>query len=247
MQEADEPIPDIPGSGSNLPASFGTISRLNHLAPMKLRVPLCAITFAIAGCSSRSDEPPAPASDGLEMAAEPQSSLEGFATENSRSSVARTVENASQPKLAIDPDGLRWFMPPNGAARPLPFGMAQVDTLSSLEGVRGKAAEGINADCGAGTVQYANWADGLSLVFQNGRFAGWSLDGRAAGGLTTADGIGIGTTRAALDEAIGAPLIVRETSIGTEFTAGAYHGLFDGKGADARITDMWTGVNCVAR
>lgn len=215
---------------------------------MKLCASLFAITFAIAGCSAQSDQPNAMPSDGLERDAEPQPSVgNDHATEPARSSPAGTAENAGQPKLTIDPDGLRWFIPPDGAGRPVPFGMAQADTLASLERVRGNAAQGTNADCGAGPVQYANWADGLSLVFQNGRFAGWNLDGRAAGGVTTADGIGIGTTRAELDSAIGPPLDVRETSIGTEFTAGAYHGLFDGRAANARITDIWTGVNCVAR
>lgn len=190
----------------------------------------------------------APAQDGFEGNAEVQAALRGNdVTEATEPSLARTPDNAGEPKLAIDPDGLRWIMLPNGAARPLPFGTSKADTIAALERVRGKAAQGTNADCGAGPVQYANWADGLTLAFQNGRFAGWSLDGRAAGGITTADGIGIGTTRAELDSAIGTPLDVRETSLGTEFTAGAYNGLFDGRVANSRVTDIWTGVNCVAR
>ena len=163
------------------------------------------------------------------------------------SAAADKPELDLQPKLALDPEGLRWFLPPSGTARPLPFGMAKADVLASLERSRGEAAEGTNEDCGAGPVQYANWADGLSLVFQNGRFAGWGLDGRARDGITSADGIGIDTTRAELDAAIGPALVVRRTSLGTEFTAGAYHGLFDSPKPDARITDMWAGVSCVAR
>lgn len=215
---------------------------------MKLLLSMCAMTIAIAGCSAQSDQPEASARDRLESNVEAYPTRGGAdVTEAVEPSPTQTADNAGQPKLAIDPDGLRWFMPPTGAARPLPFGMTQADTLSALERVRGKAAKGTNADCGAGPVQYANWADGLSLVFQNGRFAGWSLDGRAADGITTADGIGIGTTRAELDSAIGTPLVVRATSIGTEFTAGAYYGVFDGRVANSRITNMWTGVNCVAR
>ena len=152
-----------------------------------------------------------------------------------------------QPKLAVDPDGLRWFLPPNGAARPIPFGTSQAEVLASLERVRGKAAEGPNADCGAGPIQYANWADGLSLVFQNGRFVGWGLDGRAQDAITTADGVGIGTTRTELDDAFGPAIDVRKSTLGTEFTAGSYHGLFDGAGANAHISDIWAGISCVAR
>jgi hypothetical protein len=162
-------------------------------------------------------------------------------------SAAQPRPAAEQPRLTVDPEGLRWFLPPNGSARPLPFGTAQADVISSLERVRGEAGQGTNQDCGAGPVQYANWADGLSLVFQNGRFAGWGLDGRSRGAITTADGIGVGTTRSQLDDAIGPPLQVRRTTLGTEFTAGSYHGLFDGPGDSARITDMWAGVSCAAR
>lgn len=157
------------------------------------------------------------------------------------------AEPAGEPTLTVDPEGLRWFLPPNGTARPLPFGSPQPAVLASLERVRGEAAEGANQDCGAGPVQVANWADGLSLIFQDGKFAGWGLDGRAKGAISTADGIGPGSTRAQLDEAIGPPLEVRQTSLGTEFTAGNYHGVLDGTGPGARITDMWTGVSCVAR
>jgi len=113
---------------------------------------------------------------------------------------------AAQPRLAVDPEGLRWFLPPNGAARSLPFGTAQADVLGSLERVGGGAAEGTNQDCGSGPVQYANWADGLSLVFRSGHFAGWGLDGRSRGAITTADGIGSGTTRSELDNAFDPPV-----------------------------------------
>ena len=138
-------------------------------------------------------------------------------------------------------------MPQNGSARPLPFGSEQAEVLNSLERVRGKAAMGTNADCGAGPVQYASWADGLSLVFKDGKFSGWGIGGRARRAIVTADGIGIGTNRAELDDAVGSPVFVRQSSLGTEFTAGDYHGLFDGTRANARITDMWAGVSCVAR
>ena len=90
------------------------------------------------------------------------------------------------------------------------------------------------------------FSDSFAL-FQNGRFAGWGLDGRSRGAVTTADGIGVGTTRSQLDAAIGDPLQVRPTTLGTEFTAGSYHGLFDGPGDNAPITDMWAGVSCAAR
>lgn len=153
---------------------------------------------------------------------------------------------AEQPKLTVDGEGLRWFLPPNGSARPLAFGTPEADVLASLERVRGPAGKGVNQDCGAGPVQYANWPDGLSLVFQNGEFAGWGLDRRASGALATANGVGPGMTRLELAGSFGS-VSFQNTTLGTEFAAGDIFGLLDGSGTDAEITDMWAGVSCVAR
>ncbi len=154
--------------------------------------------------------------------------------------------SAQQPTLAVEGEGLRWFLPPNGSARPLAFGTAQADVLASVERVRGLADRGTNEDCGAGRVQYASWPDGLSLVFQDGRFVGWGLDRRAAGALATADGVGPGMTRGELAGLFGS-VRFSQTSLGTEFAAGEMFGVLDGSGPAARITDLWAGVNCIAR
>lgn len=153
---------------------------------------------------------------------------------------------AESPKLAIEAEGLRWFLPPNGAARPLPFGTEAATVLASLERVRGPAGRGVNRDCGAGPVETATWADGLSLVFQRGKFVGWGLDGRAAGAIGTANGIGPGATRAQLEASV-ADLRVFGSTLGTEFAAGGYFGLLDGSRPTSRISDMWAGVSCLAR
>lgn len=202
----------------------------------------------VAACSAPSDEPAIAEARSIGQA---PSSAEDIET---NMNVAASTENVVtpavarvEPRLALDPEGLRWFMPQNGSARPLPFGSEQAEVLNSIERVRGKAAMGTNVDCGAGPVQYASWADGLSLVFRDGKFSGWGIDSRARRAIVTADGIGIGTTRAELEDAIGPPVVVRQSSLGNEFTAGAYHGLFGGTQANARITDMWAGVSCVAR
>ncbi|URD62037.1 hypothetical protein M8312_05895 [Sphingomonas sp. KRR8] len=215
---------------------------------MKPTAALCAIMGMVAGCSAPSDEPAIAESRSIGQAPNSAEDIEtnmnvAASTENVVTPAVARVE----PRLALDPEGLRWFMPQNGSARPLPFGSEQAEVLNSIERVRGKAAMGTNVDCGAGPVQYASWADGLSLVFRDGKFSGWGIDSRARRAIVTADGIGIGTTRAELEDAIGPPVVVRQSSLGNEFTAGDYHGLFGGTQANARITDMWAGVSCVAR
>lgn len=148
--------------------------------------------------------------------------------------------------LAVDGEGIRFFNPATTAATPIPFGRPQSEVIAMLERVRGPAGTGTNESCGAGPVQYANWADGLSLVFQRDRFVGWGLDGRAAGAISTAGSIGPGSTREALDGTYG-NVEVRKTTLGDEFSAGGFFGLLDGPNATSKITDMWAGVNCVAR
>jgi hypothetical protein len=154
-----------------------------------------------------------------------------------------TVE--SSPRLAVEPEGLRWFLQPSGSARPVPFGRQENEVLASLERVLGPATQGINRDCGAGPVQVASWPNGLSLVFQDDRFVGWGLARWPKGQIATAAGIAPGSTRAELESAYDADVI--QTSLGTEFSAGGLHGVLDGTTAGARITDMWAGVSCVAR
>ena len=148
--------------------------------------------------------------------------------------------------LAVEGGGLRFFNPVTTAAAPIPFGRTRSEVLAILERVRGPAGKGTNKDCGAGPVQYANWPDGLSLVFQRDRFVGWGLDGRTAGAISTAGSIGPGSTREALDGTYG-NVEVSKTTLGDEFSAGGFFGLLDGPNATSRITDMWAGVNCVAR
>lgn len=212
------------------------------------KTPVVAVTLLLAACSPQPAADPSPPVTTAAARADPPGPIPppvaNSASRNDASPVP-TATPAADPRLAVDGDGLRWFMPGNGAARPLPFGQPQAAVLASLERVRGPAGRGANQDCGAGPVQYANWADGLSLVFQNGRFAGWGLDGRAAGALATAAGVGPGSTRAELADAYG--VTVRPSTLGAEFSAGDIHGILDGPGPTAKITDMWAGVSCVAR
>lgn len=204
---------------------------------MKRLMPIAVLI--LASCSPEPDE----ARTGADPA--PAGGVAESGRPSTGEAVAPAVAASDKPRLAVDSEGLRWFLP-NGSARPLAFGMPEAQILASLERVRGPAAKGVNEDCGAGPVQYANWPDGLSVVFQNGEFAGWGLDRRASGALTTANGVGPGTTRSVLEESFGS-VTVRNTSLGTEFAAGDIFGVLDGAGPEARITDMWAGVSCVAR
>ena len=195
---------------------------------------LVGAVLLVAGGARRSEETEAAAPDA---AAANQAPASIPTTGNATAAESRD--------LAVEAEGLRLVDTATGAARPLPFGMPKDQLLAILESFRGPADGGTNSECGAGPLEYAVWADGLTLYFQDGNFAGWALDPRAEGAHATASGVGPGSTRAHLDAAYDAE--VEETTLGTEFTAGGLSGLLDGQGPDARIGAMWAGVNCVFR
>ena len=99
--------------------------------------------------------------------------------------------------------------------------------------------QGVNAECGAGPILHARWANGFVALSQEEDFLGW--DSREPG-LTTADGIGIGSTRAELEAS--REVEVEETTLGVEFTAGGLGGLFASSEPVAPITSLWAGLTC---
>ncbi len=100
-------------------------------------------------------------------------------------------------------------------------------------------------ECGAGPLQASRFG-GLTLAAQDGKFAGWWVDGRAKPpSPKTAAGIGIGSTRAELDAAY--PLEEFESSLGDEFTTNGLAGLISGEGKSGKITHLWAGATCIMR
>jgi hypothetical protein len=160
------------------------------------------------------------------------------------------IANASEevPGLGVNlaPDELTLVLP-NGSSRHMRFGMARADAVKMLSAALGSPIEQAeNQECGAGPLAYAAFRDGLSLYFQDGKFAGWDLDGRENGKFTTGNGIGIGMTRKALEAAAGS-VEVGETTIGNEFTIGDMSGLLSSDAPDGKVTNLWAGVTCIAR
>lgn len=203
---------------------------------------LAGTILSFAGCSAEPAPQPEPANQAEAKVTAPGVPV-AISPTKPNDAAASTL--AADPRLAVDGEGLRWFLQPSGSARPISFGRPRGEVLTSLEVVRGPARKGTNQDCGAGAVEYASWPDGLSLVFQDGRFVGWGLDSQAADAITTAAGIGPGSTRDELEAVYSAT--ITQTSLGTEFSAGDMHGVLQGTSAGAKITDMWAGVSCVAR
>lgn len=146
--------------------------------------------------------------------------------------------------LAIEGEGLRIF-DATGAARALPFGTPQATVIAAVTATTGGMApeQGTNAECGAGPTQFARYADGLQLLFQDEKFAGWFLD---SPGLTTADGVGVGTTRATLDSARTVTL-TPDSTLGIEFSAGDMGGFLTADGAAGAVESLYAGLTCFFR
>ncbi|MBX3480686.1 MAG: hypothetical protein KF842_09805 [Caulobacter sp.] len=148
------------------------------------------------------------------------------------------------PLLALDGEGIR-LVRPNGSTALLPFGRPTAEAVAALSTALGAPVDrGTNAECGAGPTEIVRWGGGFSAMFLEGKFNGWSADRRK--GLTTMNGIGVGSTRAELFASYG-DASVEDSTLGTEFSAGGLGGLLSGTGATARIETLWAGDICAFR
>lgn len=173
-----------------------------------------------------------------------------------RPGAAAPARVSARPQLlALTSNALQLVSQPTGSTREIPFGMPQ----DELVGIVSKVLQaeprsiGINTECGAGPLKMASWSNGLTLVFQEKKdgatrewqFVGWYA-GAASGATpkpTTMAGVGIGSTRRALEGAYA--IKVGKSTLGQEFsTASGLYGLLDGPGQDAVITSLWSGTSC---
>lgn len=159
----------------------------------------------------------------------------GEAIGNAANEAAPAAPAATAADVVGQADGLRV------GGRELRFGAAQEEVLARLA-FRGRPPVETNAECGAGPTQIARYPDGLGLLFQEGRFAGWEA-GAPTRSVRTAEGIAPGSTRAELARAY--PGVgIEESTLGTEFAAGEIGGLLDGAGETARVAAIWAGLTC---
>ncbi len=101
-------------------------------------------------------------------------------------------------------------------------------------------------ECGQGPRSGAS-RQRFSLLFDGDRFVGWTDEGAAGRRLTTADGIGVGSTLADLRRSLGA-VDVAPGSLGTEWTApGGLSGVLDGGRPTSKVTVISAGETCFFR
>lgn len=151
---------------------------------------------------------------------------------------------ATKATLILAPDGLSVVDTPSGKTNLIPFGILRASAELAIGNVAGAQRDkGSSSECGAGTVDYTSYKGDLQLTFQDGKFVGWTVNS-AASPLRTAQGIGVGSTRQALDAAY-PDLLVEDSSLGPLFSKGDIVGLLDIDGIDGLVIGIWAGTVCL--
>ncbi len=162
-------------------------------------------------------------------------------------------ETATKSILALTSNALQVVDSKTGSSREIAFGMPEEQLVEMLTNILGESPNyvGVNEECGAGPLKMAAWNNGLTVVFQdagqNGDwlFRGWfvTTTSDTTEKLTTMAGIGVGSTRAAMEDAY--VVEVFESSLGHEFsTSSGLYGIFEGDSQNSKIIHMWSGLSC---
>lgn len=190
------------------------------------------IALAATACSQKAEQP---AANSTTPAAAPSAAAAASPT---------ATPTAAAVAINLAPEGLSLVDPATGNARTIAYGAPRATIEGAVTAALGEPTErGHSAECGAGAMDFTTYKGDLQLTFQEGKFIGWTINRGPAEGLATASGIGIGSTRAAVEKAY--DITVEEGSLGILFSAGSLAGILDGTGKDAKVTDIWGGTVCL--
>ncbi|MBI4943981.1 MAG: hypothetical protein HY830_24845 [Actinobacteria bacterium] len=161
-------------------------------------------------------------------------------------STTRTAAPAARPVLVLESDGLGYVV--GGAAiRHLPFGSDGTAVVRAVgTALGGSLTRNDLPECGQGPRTAAGRA-GFSVLLDGTTFVGWTDQGAKGRHLTTADGLGIGSTLR--DIKAGRPgTTTSEGSVGTEFVDGdGFGGILGGASLTSRATLVYAGETCFFR
>ncbi|MGK6356038.1 hypothetical protein ACMGDH_12550 [Sphingomonas sp. DT-207] len=144
--------------------------------------------------------------------------------------------------LNLAPDGLT-FVLESGASRHLPFGTPREAVLRAVGATVGEPkSREVDKECAGGPLESMEFEGGLGLSFSEGRFIGWGLSSREDGRYATAAGIGLGSTRQQVEDAI--VIEVEQTPLGHEFHSGTLSGLLSSLAPTGQVTALWAGTTC---
>ena len=134
-------------------------------------------------------------------------------------------------------DGITYRGGEGAAPIKVSFGASEQDATGHLVTITGESTEYFDPNAaGCSTTSFGE----TSAYFQKGRFIGYSTSDKE---LKTAAGIGVGSTRAALEAAYKADFMQTEDG-GLDFTIPGMRGVVQGDGPKAVIDEMAAGEIC---
>lgn len=232
---------------------------MTHAARLALAVPALAGALLLAACggsastgtstttaaggAATSSASAAGASASTSAATSPATSA---ATSPATSPAASPTTTAAKGVLVLEPDGLG-VASESGSIRHLPFGGTDAAALKgALTVTLGTPQAGDLPECGQGPRTYLQ-VNGFQVLLDGTTFVGWTDQGAAGRTLTTAAGLGVGSTlgdvKAALD------VTVQTDSLGPEFftSDGSFGGILDGTKDSSKVTVLYAGETCFFR
>jgi hypothetical protein len=222
---------------------------------MRLQV-LILLSVGVASCTSKSPTANEVVTTESSITTATDS-LSEVAAQKQNNQVSAKDEEASKATLVLSINELRYVDKTTDSSREIPLGTTEDQMVSMINKLLNlkQPKIGINSECGVGPLKMATWSNGFTVMFKENKerkiweFVGWSMGSGPAQtpNITTMANIGIGSTRAEMEEAY--TIKTEKTSLGYEFStvAGGLYGLFSGPGKDATITSLWSGTSCVFR
>ena len=157
--------------------------------------------------------------------------------------------------LVLVSEGIQAINAQNGSARTLAFNLDKQQVVTAVSNVLQTSYKdsAVNVECGGLTI--LTWANGLSMNFNKApgksnselRFVGWSLKtaDNVKSTLATMAGVGIGSTLKEIESAY--EVKKSKTTLGTEVSLGEITALLAKDAPNERVTNMWSGTNCIFR
>lgn len=154
---------------------------------------------------------------------------------------------ADVPVLILEPDGLGVLVG-SAAIRHLRFGDTDAATLKTVLGrtLGGGLKRNSLPECGQGP-RASLGREGFSVLLDGDTFVGWTDQGSQQRHLTTAAGVGVGSSLKKIKASLSG-VDVSDGSLGPEFLASnGFGGILDSAGSSAKATLVYAGETCFFR
>ena len=150
------------------------------------------------------------------------------------------------PVLVLEGGGLG-LLGEDGSVAPLPFGTTPAEVVRlAVEDAVGPLTAVPLPDCAQGP-RTALAAEGFQVLLDADTFAGWADNGAADRVLTTAEGLGLGSTLEEVQSAVPEVQVVPGPTGGSWTTPAGLSGTLSGTDPAAQVTAVWAGQTCAPR